>query len=162
MLLRISDNLRNEIMLQLFTGTPGLFSNTADDFHRIRLMKGAVPTSADDLLDASFRSADRLVQWNTVNDGTWRSVSDDTVTLLSTFAVAEKAGLATWLWWVSRSVAAQTATATNSRDMIMTVGDTGSGEDIEMNPSDRNIVIDSSYRIEDIVGITLTMPEAFS
>lgn len=131
--------------------------NTAatQGYGNLYLLKGAVPTSINDVPNYNARAADILVTFNSktqtsVFNPTFATTSNLNVTpvvITTEFVTASATGTATWFMFMTR-LQADTGTSTPFLRLIGTVGLAGSGADLIMG--DVNIVAGSQVRVSNL------------
>ena len=142
---------------------PGSFSQTYS-YCAIYIMKGTVPTDITTLTAFSQRSADVLVTWDLPFGGT-NDLSPSNTTyylnpsvITSIYVAAGASGTATWFWWLTRATSdTRPQDSPLYQQIIGTVGDTGSGNDLEI--SSTSVVSGQLYRINNL---RLQLPRTYT
>jgi hypothetical protein len=121
------------------------------------IMKGAFPTGAIPTT-YSGRSADILVEWQCIMNPSGQTTNYFSTTnqgvnpalINSIYRAAAASGLATWFMWFQRitNLAGALSDSLLGNTIIGTVGNTGSGADLEI--PDVNVVAGTLYRLRNL------------
>lgn len=144
-IVRFSQGIMGSVVSVQWGTAPSFVSQYGQNWKRFQVYKGVPPTNPDDIDTWNDRISDLLWEVTSTNNTNYRTLDNETVTVLSPTAAITQTGTATWMRIASTDA---TFSSNNVQGLVFTVSAPGGGGEVIF--TNVNFVATELFSLQDI------------